>query len=138
MTDRPAWDEHLDRAVSRGFDERVSVAEQVAYMVAYYGAFYIEDEDRVRALRKMSYAAYLRTPEWARKREWAIILAGGRCATCNEAGTLEAHHRTYERLPLENLADLVALCTACHTAVHLAIDARKGKVRSRSRRVVPV
>jgi hypothetical protein len=48
---------------------------------------------------------------------------------------LNVHHRTYERRGYELPEDLTVLCVACHTAVHLVVDARAGKVRPLLRRV---
>jgi len=66
----------------------------------------------------MTYADYLRSPQWQARREWAIAAAGGRCQLCNAAGALDVHHRTYERLGHELPTDLVAICPACHEAYH--------------------
>lgn len=90
--------------------------------------------DRGEALRKMPYQEYLRTPEWAEQRRRAIERAEGRCQGCNADSHLEVHHRTYDNRGEEEAGDLTVLCAACHTAVHLVADGRRGKVRSQSRR----
>lgn len=92
------------------------------------------EEERQQALHRMPYSEYLQTPEWIARRRQAATLAGGCCATCNSDRNLETHHRTYERRGFEEPSDIITLCSACHTAVHLAIDARAGKQRSSSRR----
>ena len=90
---------------------------------------------RLNELKTMAYEDYLRTPEWGRKREGALERARGRCQGCDADRHLEVHHRTYEHRGFEMDWDLTVLCAACHTAVHLVADGRRGTVRSTSRRV---
>ena len=71
-----------------------------------------------RPYRAMSYSDYLQTPHWQDKRAGAIRRAGGRCERCGKRGRLDVHHVTYARLGREADGDLVALCRACHAAVH--------------------
>jgi 5-methylcytosine-specific restriction endonuclease McrA len=75
-------------------------------------------EARLDELKRMRYAAYLRSPEWADTRRTAVDHAGGRCQLCNKPGRLDVHHRTYERRGNERLSDLIALCRDCHTNFH--------------------
>lgn len=91
-------------------------------------------EAREQALLAMPYDEYLRSPEWAEQRRRARLRAGDRCQGCDSPQHLEVHHRTYERLGQEEPGDLTVLCAACHTAVHLVADGRRGKVRAESRR----
>lgn len=95
-----------------------------------------DDFDRSWALHTMPYPEFLMTPEWAEQRRRARVLAGDRCQGCNSPDHLETHHRTYENRGFEFLADLTVLCAACHTAVHLVMDGRRGKVRATSRRAL--
>lgn len=81
------------------------------------------------------YREYLRSEDWHVVRGLALERALGRCQGCNTTEHLETHHRTYDRLGFERADDLTVLCAACHTAVHLVADARRGKVRNLSRRV---
>jgi hypothetical protein len=69
-------------------------------------------------LQAMPYADYLATPEWAEQRRGALRRAGGRCETCDGAGPLHVHHRTYRSRGGEKVDDLVVLCEDCHLAVH--------------------
>lgn len=64
------------------------------------------------------YQAYLQSPEWAAKRDAALLRFDGRCAVCNSADRLEVHHRTYERIYEEQVGDLIALCGDCHAKFH--------------------
>lgn len=64
------------------------------------------------------YFAYRQSDHWREMRRLAIEHAEHRCQLCNAAGNLEVHHRTYERLGRERLADLIALCADCHRWHH--------------------
>jgi len=68
--------------------------------------------------RGFSYAAYRRSPEWAKKREAALERADHRCQVCNSPHELEVHHRTYENLCAEKPSDLTVLCGTCHGIFH--------------------
>jgi DNA repair exonuclease SbcCD ATPase subunit len=67
-----------------------------------------------------SYLAYLRSPEWQRRRLAALRRAGNRCQVCNSSKHLDVHHRTYERFRRELPGDLTVLCRACHDIFHEA------------------
>ena len=73
-----------------------------------------------------NYSEYIKTDTWRKRAAFARSRAGGRCWTCNFEGTLEVHHRTYDHVGRESPDDLIALCSPCHTAVHLVADARRG------------
>jgi 5-methylcytosine-specific restriction endonuclease McrA len=73
---------------------------------------------RIAELHQMTYAEYLRTPEWKARRSRVLTRAGHRCELCNASGRLEVHHRTYERYAQEMLQDLIALCSICHKNFH--------------------
>jgi hypothetical protein len=64
------------------------------------------------------YARYLASPEWFVVRRIALAAAGGRCQVCNGVEQLNVHHRSYERLGAELLADVIVLCRACHELFH--------------------
>lgn len=65
-----------------------------------------------------TYAVYLNSPEWGRKRREALDRAGGKCERCTETENLEVHHITYDRLGYERPQDLQVLCNPCHAAEH--------------------
>jgi 5-methylcytosine-specific restriction endonuclease McrA len=65
------------------------------------------------------YKEYLQSDNWkkltARKRK----SAKNKCQLCNDGEkTLHVHHRTYENLYKEKLADLIVLCEKCHRKFH--------------------
>lgn len=75
-------------------------------------------DTRARELAAMPYEEYLRTPEWRERAAACKAAAGHRCQLCNAGGSLQAHHRTYERRGHEEPGDLIALCDGCHRTHH--------------------
>lgn len=80
--------------------------------------FIDEAAARYAALRRMPYAEFLKSPEWAEVRSAALELAGNRCQVCSAEDRLQVHHRNYANLPVESLADLTVLCDDCHSVFH--------------------
>jgi len=71
----------------------------------------------IPAEMRQRYDAYIKSPEWKRRRQHAIELAGYCCEACGATAwdtRLEVHHLTYERLGDEADKDLVAMCPKCH------------------------
>lgn len=66
----------------------------------------------------MKYHDYLKSPEWAAKRQWALERAGHHCQVCRAGDDLDVHHNTYETLGREEPGDLVVLCRECHGLFH--------------------
>lgn len=64
------------------------------------------------------YNAYLRSPEWKRKRLAVLLRSGGKCERCGRFGSLTVHHISYRNTPNELPWDLAALCYDCHKAQH--------------------
>jgi hypothetical protein len=71
------------------------------------------------------YQEYLRSDHWQTMRRLALDHAEHRCQLCYSPNRLEVHHRTYERLGAERLADLTVLCDACHQAFHRIVRAKQ-------------
>jgi len=66
---------------------------------------------------RVDYTTYMQSAEWRERANAAKRRAGNRCQVCNRPGsavTLDAHHRTYERLGQERSEDLTVLCRDCH------------------------
>jgi 5-methylcytosine-specific restriction endonuclease McrA len=78
-------------------------------------------------LRTMPYPEYLRTPEWAEKRQRALLRAGGRCQHCDSSDRLEVHHRHDRNRGAELDEDLAVLCHACHSHHHHRGCCREGE-----------
>lgn len=81
-------------------------------------AFYRQQENYVKALKALPYAEYLKTEHWQSLRKKALKKASYRCQLCNAKVPLDVHHRTYERLGQEYLADVIVLCRECHRKFH--------------------
>ena len=65
----------------------------------------------------IDYYKYIESLEWKTKADAAKERAGHRCQICNRPSieiTLDAHHRTYERLGNELPEDITVLCRNCH------------------------
>jgi HNH endonuclease len=65
-----------------------------------------------------TYEVYLATNYWRNLRERAFSELGRSCRVCTETGSLHVHHKTYERLGRERVADLEILCERCHQEKH--------------------
>lgn len=68
------------------------------------------------------YADYLKSAEWATRREKVMQRAGGVCEGCRCRPATEVHHLTYEHVTREFLFELVAICGDCHARLHDAPD----------------
>lgn len=61
------------------------------------------------------YKKYLKSPEWAAKRQEVFRTYGKRCYACRKAPkVLHVHHVDYARLGNEAMGDLIPLCVPCH------------------------
>jgi 5-methylcytosine-specific restriction endonuclease McrA len=68
--------------------------------------------------RSIPYEQYLQTEHWQAMRRLALEAADHHCLLCDADSNLDVHHRTYERLGMEQLRDLVVLCETCHARHH--------------------
>lgn len=64
------------------------------------------------------YADYLRSQEWAARREKVMQRAVGLCEGCRVKSASDVHHLSYEHVTEEFLFELVALCGDCHARIH--------------------
>jgi len=65
------------------------------------------------------YGNYMKSEEWATKRQQRLKIDGYHCQLCGSSKNLEIHHLTYIRTPyFERMKDLITLCHDCHVAVH--------------------
>lgn len=81
--------------------------------------------DGLTAAQRAYREEYLASEHWQQRRAEALDFAEHRCQICNreqneldEGSILDVHHRTYERIGRERLADLTVLCRACHARFH--------------------
>lgn len=67
----------------------------------------------------LSYKEYLETDHWQRIRKESLKLADYACQVCNTSNVeLHVHHRSYDNLGGEFLADTIVLCKSCHELFH--------------------
>lgn len=84
--------------------------------------------DRLRELRSMPYAEYLRTPEWKARRAEQIRKVGGTCQICGKpplnqpGGHLVIHHRTYRNRGNERFVDLLVIHQMHHELIHQSMS----------------
>jgi len=65
--------------------------------------------------QKRRHREYIDSDEWKARAKYYKQQAGFRCRVCNsDSDTLDAHHRTYERLGNELDSDITVLCRPCH------------------------
>ncbi|WP_141670201.1 hypothetical protein [Actinobaculum suis] len=77
---------------------------------------------------------YMKSRAWyKRRRDWFVLQRQRtgkpvECAGCGRHITernCDMHHVTYARLGAEKHEDLLAMCRACHEALHVRLDASK-------------
>jgi hypothetical protein len=73
---------------------------------------------RKRRKRMSGFQDYYYTAAWYARRDAVRARARGRCEFCRWRPMQHAHHRSYERFGQEPLSDLMAVCGACHRAIH--------------------
>lgn len=66
----------------------------------------------------MNRTQYIKSPAWAKTREWALTFWGNCCSVCSSSDNPEVYHRSQEHLGNERITDLVVLCSACHKKLH--------------------
>jgi len=94
------------------FDERGE-----GYFKAYSKAVAMKN-DKERAAWFAWYDEYLRSPEWATRRNMVLHRASGVCEGCMESSATQVHHLSYDNVGDELLYQLVAVCDACHEKAH--------------------
>lgn len=65
-----------------------------------------------------NYREYLSSEHWRKISTLAKGLANHRCQMCGKVGEIHTHHKTYERLCMERLSDLIVVCKLCHKKSH--------------------
>lgn len=106
------------------------IAQREKERAAYYESLNAERETRILEEREdfnRAYAAYLRTPEWARVKRRALVRDHFRCQHCfaevNET-TSQAHHilpygyDTFRKYGYSLTFEVVTLCLRCHALAH--------------------
>lgn len=75
---------------------------------------------KLRRLQPSEYNDYINSKAWQKKRK-EVLAERPFCFCCNDKAN-HIHHRTYARLGIEKLEDLIALCANCHSEVHNLIE----------------
>ena len=70
----------------------------------------------------MNYKAYLQGEHWKLMRRLRLEVDNEQCAVCGSKNYLNVHHKTYERIGVEKLADLITLCRECHAKYHNKLE----------------
>lgn len=81
------------------------------------------DEIINNAVNSLTYNEFLNTPYWEGVRQYKLKQAEYKCELCGKSGTLNVHHKTYDRHGMEHVRkvadkDLVVLCKDCHEKFH--------------------
>lgn len=80
-------------------------------------------------MRKHSkeYDNYMKSDEWAAKREERLQLDDSKCVMCGRPNglqkdgktpILQVHHICYSHLGNEPMSEIVSLCAGCHKKIH--------------------
>lgn len=80
-------------------------------------------------MRKHSkeYDNYMKSDEWAAKREERLQLDDNKCVMCDRPNglqkdgktpILQVHHICYSHLGNEPMSEIVSLCAGCHKKIH--------------------
>jgi hypothetical protein len=65
-----------------------------------------------------AYKNYLKSKEWALKKEQLFLKRGKVCERCKSTQDIHVHHKHYKTLFNERLIDLEVLCQRCHFNHH--------------------
>ena len=71
-----------------------------------------------KALFMLRKEAYLKSSIWSQKRQQILQRDNYACVECGRHTSLNVHHIRYSNLFNEQPADLLTLCSDCHTALH--------------------
>lgn len=123
--DLPVLDEALVDEARTAFS---GFYEQLVAIHTEAGAEYRRRQQHERSSEWWArYSAYLETPQWKSKRARVLERDGYVCQACLRREATQAHHLTYERVFNEPAFDLIAVCDACHGALHPHMEASNGQ-----------
>ena len=107
-------------------NKHVSTYNELCRVLHTYQGFISHGENRhpisIKNLRALPYFKYLETPHWQQTRNRALRRAEFKCELCNDNGQLHVHHKTYENRGQERNADLIVLCSDCHSKFHDKVE----------------
>lgn len=92
--------------------------------------------DRLKYLGHTTYESYLASEHWQDfKVRYRTAKQPMRCAVCN-AGRIQLHHHTYDRLGCEQFSDVTPLCREHHVEVHEWLKANANNIVGRTHKAV--
>jgi nucleoside 2-deoxyribosyltransferase len=72
-----------------------------------------------KILGKPNYQEYLQSEHWAKVKSDALSRANHKCQLCGKNSVpVHVHHNNYKNLYKETSADVIALCSECHSKFH--------------------
>jgi hypothetical protein len=80
--------------------------------------FHFENAIEKPKTHKEKYHEYLLSEKWLNLRKKKVKEAGGCCQLCSSKAALHVHHKSYDNVFNEQLADLIVLCKKCHEKFH--------------------
>lgn len=95
---------------------RTSLSEEE--LAAYLEKVEIDFNTVRNSATNTKYKEYLSSITWKKIKKKVINRASGCCEGCGNSEPLEVHHLTYERVGMELMTDLSALCRNCHLKAH--------------------
>lgn len=64
------------------------------------------------------YKRYMKSPQWAVRRNYIMQKRGQKCEACGSMANLKVHHGTYENFMRESHKDCFVLCQTHHVDLH--------------------
>lgn len=81
--------------------------------------------------RSPGYIAYIQSTAWRARSKACIESADRVCQKCKSCKATQSHHLTYVRFTNELPEDLLAVCGACHRAIHVLVPKKVKEVPAR-------
>lgn len=111
------WDDACDAVCDWVLFEGMELSGAIVAAEKNYGI----PRDRLRQLmgggdgRRMVYRRYIASEKWEEVRRQKLKNCGNKCEVCGISGvTIDVHHKNYDSLGCESMADLLAVCRSCH------------------------
>ena len=120
---KPIW-EALDYYIKLKRQRELKKHEESTFFTICNFAWPKRSKYKRRSFNVESYHKYLNSDMWKSRRERALKRDNNTCQECGEPAEC-VHHKTYERVFIEPLYDLISLCNSCHEFVHTKSDFEK-------------
>lgn len=85
-----------------------------------YKYTYAHKSKVIEHIKNMQYYDFLKTPYWKAIAQQKRYYAKYKCELCASSENIAVHHKTYDNHgnEIENLSDLIVLCSECHEKFH--------------------